>query len=446
MTSDSNNKSLGNLQAFTSAEQVLDNLPDGVTIQDREFTVIFQNQAMRKSFGDQVGVKCYAAYEHRDETCEDCGVARAFASGKSVLVLRTAFDADGGTSYWENSCFPIFDSEGRIVAGVEICRNVTDRVSLESEVKDRNIELGQANRKLKQQALELAEMLQNLERETARRKQAEVELRHAQKLQAVGQLAAGIAHEINTPAQFINDSLQYLADSFRAELELMAKYQQMLVTLTYSPKQENFLQTLKEAEEAADHDYNKENVPVAFELALDGIERISTIVKAMKEFAHPSYREKVSVDLNHALETTLLIAKCEYKNVAEIETDFEQLPPVWCHLEDINQVFLSLIVNAAHAIAEVGGTSGEKGRIRVATRLEGNNVRIEFSDTGCGIPEEIQDRVFEPFFTTKEIGSGSGQGLAIAHSIVVDKHNGALTFESTADKGTTFAVILPING
>jgi signal transduction histidine kinase len=164
----------------------------------------------------------------------------------------------------------------------------------------------------------------------------------------------------------------------------------------------------------------------------------------MKEFAHPDQREKSPSDLNKALQTTLTIARNEYKYVAEAEVDFGELPMVMCHISDLNQVFLNLLVNAAHAISDVKENDGDKGIIRARTRQCGNDVRIEISDTGCGIPEEIQGRVFDPFFTTKEVGRGSGQGLAIARSIVVDKHGGSLTFESEVGKGTTFIVLLPI--
>ncbi len=275
-------------------------------------------------------------------------------------------------------------------------------------------------------------------------RQLETQLRQAQKLEAVGQLAAGIAHEINTPTQFIGDSLDFLSDSFRAEQELLAKYQEAVGTMAGTPGFESALQTLKGAEDAADHEYIKENAPAAFERALDGIARIAAIVRAMKEFAHPDQREKSPADLNHALETTLTIARNEYKYVADIETDFGELPPVACHLGDLNQAFLNLLVNAAHAIADVVGASGGRGRIRVSTRHEGSTVRIQIADTGRGIPENIRDRIFEPFFTTKEVGRGSGQGLPIARSVVVERHGGALTFESEIGKGTTFTITLPI--
>ncbi|MGB2606159.1 MAG: PAS domain-containing sensor histidine kinase [Candidatus Sulfotelmatobacter sp.] len=426
--------------------QVLEGLPDGITIQDREFTVIYQNQAMVAAFGNKLGIKCYSAYEKRDEKCEGCGVFKVFQTGQPTLVLRTAFDAQGGTSYWENACFPIRDEAGNVVAAAEVCRNITGRVGLEDEVKQRNIELGQLNKQLQNRSTELSTMFRQLEKEVEQRERAEIDLRQAQKLQAVGQLAAGIAHEINTPTQFVGDNIRFLADSFEAVRQLMTTYRQAIEALAAAPGYEALAQKVREAEEAADLAYLEEATPAALREALDGILRISTIVSAMKEFAHPDQREKSPADLNRALQVALTIARNEYRCVADVETDFGELPPVTCHLGGLNQVFLNLFVNAAHAISEVVAKGGNKGRIRVRTKKLGDKVRIDIADTGCGIPEAIRERVFEPFFTTKEVGRGSGQGLAIARSVVVDKHGRSLTFESEVGTGTTFTIWLPVNG
>jgi two-component system, NtrC family, sensor kinase len=420
-------------------EQVLLNLADGITVQDTDFNIIYQNTAMQLAFGNHVGEKCYAVYERRCAICEGCGLEEAFRTGKPVLVLRTAFEKDGKTSFWENSCFPVFDDQGRVVAGAEVCRNVSDRVSLEEAVKARNIELGQLTTQLQLQTL-------RLKSEMEARLQLELELRQTQKLQAVGKLAAGVAHEINTPTQFIGDNLRFLADGLSNERNLIALYRRALDAFAGAPEHAELAKRLQDVEDEADSAYFEENAPAALESALDGVLRISTIVGAMKEFAHPDQKEKSPTDLNHALQTTLTIARNEYKHVADVETELGDLPPVPCHLNDMNQVFLNLIVNAAHAISDAVGSSGGRGRIRVRTTREGDDARIEISDTGCGIPPEIHDRLFEPFFTTKEVGRGSGQGLAIARSIVVDKHGGTLTFESEIDKGTTFVILLPIYG
>jgi signal transduction histidine kinase len=275
-------------------------------------------------------------------------------------------------------------------------------------------------------------------------KRLEAQLRQAQKLESVGQLAAGIAHEINTPAQFVQNNISFLSDGFQGLQEVLAQYRKAIAEVASTPEHQPLLLELKQAEETADMEYVEENAPDAFIRSLDGIARIASIVSAMKEFAHPDHREKSYADLNHALRNTLTIAHNEYKFVADVEMDLGTLPLVLCHLSDINQVFLNLVVNAAHAIADVVGNSGAKGRILVRTADDGDTVRVEVHDTGCGIPEAIRDRIFDPFFTTKEVGRGTGQGLAIAHSVVVDKHGGTLTFDSTVGKGSVFTIRLPV--
>jgi signal transduction histidine kinase len=278
---------------------------------------------------------------------------------------------------------------------------------------------------------------------TAREQQVklEMELRQAQKLQAIGELAAGIAHEINTPAQFVGDSIDFLASAFDQTLTLVRTYHQAIE----SSGNEKMIADTKQAEDAADIAYTEENASPALARARDGVVRIATIVRAMKEFAHPDNRQKSTADLNRAIETTLTIARNEYKYVADVETELGELPLVSCHVGDINQVLLNLIVNSAHAIADATAQSGARGRITVRTAQEGGKVRIDITDTGCGIPPAIHDRVFDPFFTTKAVGRGSGQGLAIARNIVVDKHGGSLTFESEVGMGTTFTIILPLD-
>ncbi len=276
------------------------------------------------------------------------------------------------------------------------------------------------------------------------RKRMELELRHSQKLEAVGGLAAGIAHEINTPIQFVGDNARFLKDSFQNLQLLVEKYRHLTQSLQGGTCSPEMLREIDQAEQAADLEYLLREIPKALNQSEEGIARVATIVRAMKEFAHPDRSEKTFANLNKALQSTLVVARNEIKYVARVETCFGDLPLVSCHLGDINQVFLNLLVNAAHAIGEVVKGTQQKGLIRIVTRRDGDTVEISISDTGTGIPEAIREKIFEPFFTTKEVGKGTGQGLAIARSIVVEKHGGTLSFESQVGQGATFIVRLPL--
>jgi len=196
--------------------------------------------------------------------------------------------------------------------------------------------------------------------------------------------------------------------------------------------------------ETADLDYVMDEIPAAIEQSREGVKQISGIVLAMKEFSHPSAKEKSFVDLNHALENTVTISRNEWKHVAKMDLRLDSgLPAVPCLPGEMNQVFLNLIVNAAHALAAAGRTS-EDGRIEISTGVEGENAVIRIADNGTGIPVSVQDKIFNPFFTTKAVGKGTGQGLSIARDIVANKHGGTIGFETAEGHGTTFAVVLPL--
>jgi PAS domain S-box-containing protein len=287
--------------------------------------------------------------------------------------------------------------------------------------------------------------VQIIGRDITGREAAEMELRHAQKLEAVGRLASGIAHEINTPIQFVGDNTRFLQDSFAGLQTLLNKYQELRAAAASGAVSPDLLAEVRRVEEESDCAYLLEEIPKALTQTLEGVTRVATLVRAMKDFAHPESKERAATDLNKALLSTLTVARNELKYVADVETDFGDLPLVVCNISDLNQVFLNLLVNAAHAIGEVVKGTGEKGKIRVRTVAEGKTVLITISDTGCGIAEGIRSKVFDPFFTTKEVGRGTGQGLAIARSVVVERHKGSLTFESEVGKGTTFYVRLPVD-
>jgi two-component system, NtrC family, sensor kinase len=278
--------------------------------------------------------------------------------------------------------------------------------------------------------------------EIRRRAEMETELRLGQKLQAIGQLAAGIAHEINTPIQYVSDNVDFLRSSFTHIDGLRHRARELVHELAPLAGTPARLDELVALEKRAKLDYLGRSIPRAFEAASQGLEQIATIVRAMKQLAHPGGNAMAPADLDRLLVATLEIARSEYKHVADVVTTLGGLPPVMCSSGELGQVFLNLIVNAAHAVADVVGSSGGRGTIGACTRLDGDDVVIEISDTGGGVPEAIRHRIFDPFFTTKEVGRGSGQGLAIARAIV-GRHHGSLSLESSA-AGTTFSVRLAI--
>ncbi len=271
----------------------------------------------------------------------------------------------------------------------------------------------------------------------------ESELQQAQKLESIGRLAAGIAHEINTPVQFVADSMQFVRDSMTDLLMVIDKHRRSTERAAAGQPSPELAREAQAAEIDADLPYLSEQLPRAIDRALEGMSRVATIVRSMKLFAHPR-KELCSVDLNEAISSTLTIARNEYKYVAELETDFAELPPVWCYPGELNQVVLNLVTNAGHAIADAVAGTEQHGRITVTTRCDGDQAVIAIADTGTGIPPAIRSRIFEPFFTTKAPGKGTGQGLCHARSVIVDKHHGSLTFDTEVGAGTTFTIRIPI--
>ncbi len=272
------------------------------------------------------------------------------------------------------------------------------------------------------------------------------QLSQSQKLESIGQLAAGIAHEINTPIQYISDNINFLQDSLKDIFQLLREYEQVRSQARAGKVDSELLSRVETTLQECDMDYLTEEVPRAIQESLEGVANVSRIVQAMKEFAHAGAQTMMAADLSQAIESTITVTRNRWKHIADLKTVFDpDLPLVTCRIDELNQVFLNLIVNAADAIAEkIGDGAEEKGTITVSTRQEGDWAEIRFADTGAGIPEEVRGRILDPFFTTKEVGKGSGQGLAIAHSIIVEKHGGSLTFDTEIGKGTTFLIRLPI--
>jgi signal transduction histidine kinase len=276
------------------------------------------------------------------------------------------------------------------------------------------------------------------------RKNLEMMLVHSQKLEAIGALAAGIAHEINTPCQCVLSNLNFL----REELSNVLEFLKICENMKDSENGDSlpFLREIGKAMNNIDVSFLMEEIPQALNQSLDCLNRVVRIVESIREFSHPGSQDKTFVDIHKLLESAVTISRNEWKYVADIQFDFDPtIPPILCYPNELSQVFLNLIVNAAQAIRDaIGDHPEKKGTIIIRTKRKDPWCEISVTDTGTGIPEEIRHKVFEPFFTTKPVGKGTGQGLAIAQAVIMKKHNGHIYFETEEGKGTTFFVLLPI--
>jgi len=310
-------------------------------------------------------------------------------------------------------------------------------------VLEQNISLEQ---KAMQRTRQLEQSHEDLSRTLHELKLAQSQLLEANKLEAIGLLAAGVAHELNTPVQFVADNAGFLQEAFEKVTAALDDTRGVVGSFAAAHPDAVPLRELDGRLRAQGLTWLCAQIPRAIEQSLEGLERVTTIVSAMKEFSHPSAGQKQLTDLHEAIKTTLTVARHEWKYVADVETEFDvNVPHVPCMRNELNQVFLNLIVNAAHAIAErTSGGPPEKGLIVVSTERIGGEVEIRIRDNGAGIPEPIRSRVYDPFFTTKPVGKGTGQGLAIARSVVVNKHGGTMRFESEAGVGTCFYLRLPV--
>jgi PAS domain S-box-containing protein len=342
-----------------------------------------------------------------DRRAVDAHLASLGASGGTLVTRYPIAHADGEVRWVMDEGHPVRDDDGRVVRVDGTLSDITALVALERE-----------------------------------RERIEQELRLTQRLDSIGQLASGIAHEINTPVQFVGDSITFVGDAWGDADALIARLEALALEDATDERRAH----VRDAAEDADLEYLRERVPAALGRVHDGLGRVGAIVGAMRTFGRPPQVEHAPADLNEALRSTFIVAQNEYKYAAELEADLDELPAVVCNVGELNQVFLNLIVNAAHAIADAGGGDGaERGTISVRTRREADEVVVTVADTGGGIPAEVRDRIFDPFFTTKGVGKGTGQGLAISRSIVVDGHRGSLAVDSAPGRGTTFTVRLPLH-
>ena len=400
-------------QAKREWESAVDALPELIALVDAEHRVIRCNRAMIQAMGvpfeEAIGQPCYKYIHQTEAPPSFCPHVATIRDGRSHKV--EIYD-EKKERFFEISTVPYRDPDGTVIGSVHIVSDITFRKRAEKE-----------------------------------RDEMQAKLMHAQKLEAVGELAAGIAHEINTPIQYVRSNLDFLKEGFDDIIQLLTGYNRLLEA---NRKGQDVKKLVKEIEEMADEvdlGYLKKEVPLAISQSLEGVDRVSHIIRAMKEFSHPVSRAKEHNDLNRIIENTVTISKNEWKYVADLEMDLDpNLPMVPCLADEIGQVVLNMIVNAVHALQEkIGNKMGEeKGRITIKTRQNNGFALIKISDTGTGIPDGIINRIFDPFFTTKEVGKGSGQGLAISRSVIVEKHGGDIEVETRSGKGTTFTIKLPL--
>lgn len=281
-------------------------------------------------------------------------------------------------------------------------------------------------------------------RDISEQKKLETKLAHTQKMESIGQLSTGIAHEINTPNQYIGDNVRFLQEGTDTLFTALNDYDGLIRGTKGAPQP--LIDQMDEILAKHDISFLKEEMPRAIEQALEGVDRVGTIVRAMKDFAHPGSRRHTGVDINQVIENTVTICKHEWKYVSKVDLHLgSEVPIIQGDPGELGQVLLNMIVNSAHAIQARHGTSGA-GVIAIATRKNGEDIEIMIRDNGTGIPKRVQDRIYDPFFTTKGVGIGTGQGLAIAHSVIAERHDGDIKLYSVEGEGTEFRIRLPIAG
>lgn len=430
----------------------IDELPDGVLVAGDDGRIVAANSAFLELVGRELSAVVGHPFEalvaeedmvhlvgfqtlFSERITRDNNVAFVTTSGERRALLISAIRAQD-----QRQVIMTARSAGTMQEAL------ADGSRWAAEEQERSIELRRARDALavKNDALsaaqaELQSAYATLQQETAKRERLEEELRLAQRLESIGQLAAGIAHEINTPMQYVGDNVSFLSSAARGLTDYLSRVE---AAVGQSGDAELRAQLAK-AQKATRSSFLLAEIPGALEASRDGIAHVSRIVQAMKSFAHQDQDEKVSSDINRTLQDTLIVAQNEYKRVAVAHTTLGELPHIACFPGKLNQVFLNLIVNAAHAIEDAHKPG--MGQIRVVSALVEGAIEVRISDDGCGIPPAIAHRIFDPFFTTKAVGRGTGQGLGLARRIVVDMHGGSLSFESSPGAGTTFIVQLPLN-
>jgi len=392
---------------------LMDNTILGVAVMKTDHTIIEVNSKFSKLFkkktGDFVGNYCYNEFEKRDAICPHCPGREAIATGKTVEVLTQGVLDDGKIFYAWNRAFPFYDRKGVIKGFIEIVEDVTKQKVAEDELKKAFKEL----------------------------QQLQDQLIHSEKMASIGQLAAGVAHEINTPTAFIASNLSTMA-KYMGDIEtLLIKYTQLFEQLLENNKEDinHIYDDITKTTKKMPLDFILEDMQEAIKESLEGTGRISKIVQALRTFSNIDGKEYISIDINEGIESSLIIAQNQFKENNEVLKELSPLPQIKCYPQEINQVILNLLINAIHA-------TEEEGAITIRSYHDVENVYVQISDTGKGIEPEHLRKIFDPFFTTKDVGKGPGLGLSTSYNII-KKHKGEIRVESELGKGTCFTIVLP---
>jgi PAS domain S-box-containing protein len=360
---------------------------------------------------------------------------KTIESGEFSLNIFDCFNHNGDMRKKEVAFIPV-KKNGKTLQVVISCRDITEELLKTEKIKQLNIDLNSAISELNSKNRDLEETLKRLRNTQAQMLQTE-------KMSSIGQLAAGIAHEINNPTGFVSSNLKNLADYYDAISRLLVKYREILSLLEELNKLNDnkdkiagMLAEIRQMEEEMDIEYILSDVNDLIRESRDGTDRIRKIVQDLKDFAHPGDDKLKYADINRNIESTLNIVWNELKYKANVIKELGNLPQVECYPHQLNQVFMNILVNAGQAIEK-------KGEIKIVTELFEINVMVSISDTGSGIPEENLTKIFDPFFTTKEVGKGTGLGLNVAYNII-KRHKGVIDVESTPGKGTTFRITIPV--
>ncbi len=388
---------------------LMDNVPDHVYFKDCDNRFILINKAFAKSLGldDPANVQGKTDFdlfteEHAQQAYKD--EQDIIRSNQPLTIEEKETWPDKPDTWVSTTKIPLRDEKGNVVGTFGVSRTITERRQVDARIQSQILELTALNNKLGE---------------------AQSQLLHSEKMAAIGQLAAGVAHEINNPIGFVNSNLASLRTYAGQLLSVINAYEQGVA------------EKIGQARQAADLDFLREDLPALLSESQEGLDRVTKIVQALKDFSRVDDTGRQLADLNAAMESTLNVVWNELKYKAELIRELGDLPKVDCIPAQINQVFTNLLVNAAQAIPV-------RGKIFVRSRLDGDTVCFEIEDTGQGMSEEVRRRIFEPFFTTKPVGKGTGLGLSISYDIVVKKHGGRLEVTSEPGKGTCFLIALPL--